>query len=372
MPSACLLCGSPTTDGLVCERCDRRRRAAGKTEPARATTAPAAVEIAAASRNVTEPATIEREISELLRVVSVPVAVFGADRRLTFFSSDAKTMLAIDDPRPSIEDVEKKIGRAIKPGERVDDGVVTIAGEKVVYSILPLSSGGAAVALRRERPAPEGDSETSLSYITQTVLAPLRALQDALRAAAANRNGDPILDDAASTIDQIFASLELSPLSQGGEAKSAGTPGAQVVRRVGERFARLAELKKVRLQVDVASDSVAAIHDQEAVQNVLVTLMENSLHYVPSGGQIVIGLRTLEQKGKQQALLFVMDNGPLVPTEMRETIFANDFVWDPSGIRSGRGLADARRFAQSRGGQLWVEAKNGKTCTFFLRLPAAT
>jgi len=373
MASVCLLCGSPANESLVCEKCDRRRRSSGRGEGARTGVQPTLAEVAALSRTTTEPPAIERELSEILRVVSVPVVLFGADRKVVFLSSDAKTILSMEDPRPSIEQVEKKLGREIRPGERVEMGNATIAGAKVNFSVHPLSSGGTVVALRMEKAHPEGESETTLSYISDTVLAPLRGLQDALRAAAANRSGDPILEDAASTIDQIFSSLELSPLSHSSDSsKDAGTPAADVVRRVGERFSRLAELKKVRLQVDVPADGSTTIHDQETVQNVMISLMENSLHYVPSGGQIVIGLRTLDQKGKKQALLFVMDNGPIVQEEMRETIFANDFVWKPTGERSGRSLADARRFAQSRGGQVWVEAKGGKACTFFLRLPAAS
>ena len=373
MASVCLLCGSPATESLVCEKCDRRRRLSGRGEGARPVESPTLAQVAAISRTSTEPPAIEKELSEILRVVSVPVVLFSSARKVVFLSSDAKAILSMDDPRPSIEQVEKKLGQQIRSGERVESGSSTIAGAKVNFSVHPLSSGGMIVALRMEKTHPEAESETTLSYISDTVLAPLRGLQDALRAAAANRNGDPILDDAASTIDQIFSSLELSPLSQGADAdKGAGTSAGDIVRRVGERFARLAELKKVRLQVDVPAEGTTTIRDQELVQNVLVSLMENSLHYVPSGGQIVIGLRTLEQKGKKQALLFVMDNGPIVPAEMRESIFANDFVWKPTGDRSGRSLADARRFAQSRGGQVWVEAKGGKACTFFLRLPAVS
>lgn len=371
MPSACLLCGSPTIDGLVCEKCDRRRRGAGRSDVAKPAAPGPVDDIQAAVRAVSEPPPIEREISELLRVVSVPVVVFGADRQVTFLSSDAKTVLALDDPHPTLEQIEKKLGRSIGADERIENGRVSISGTTISYSTHPLSSGGMAIALRRENAPPEADSDTTLSYISQTVLAPLRALQDALRAAASNRNGDPVLEDAAGTIDQIFSSLELSPLSQSGDApKETSAPAAEIVKRVGERFSQLAQLKKVVLKVDAPADGQHQVGDQETVQNVLVSLMENSLHYVPAGGQIVLGLRTLEQKGKKQLLFFVMDNGPLVPVEMQDAIFASDFVWKPSGERSGRALADARRFAQSRGGQVWVESKGGKACTFFLRLPA--
>jgi signal transduction histidine kinase len=326
---------------------------------------------AAAAAKPIDAQAFEKEVSELLRVISVPVVMFGSDGRVSFLSSDAKTRLALDDPRPTAEQIEKKLGRSPLSKERVD-AITEVGGARVQYSIHPLSSGGTAVTLRREQQAPDPTSETSVGYLTETVVAPLRALQDALRAASAARSGDPVLDDAAATIDQIFSSIELSPLSQGDGAKEAepAAPAKEILERVGDRFRRLAELKKVKLQVDAPGDMALEVPSHERVQNALAALMENSLHYVPAGGQIVLGLRTLESKGKKQLLFFVMDNGPLVPAESRELIFNSDYVWKSTGDRGGRGLNDVRRVSVALGGQVWVEAKGGKTCTFFLRIPA--
>jgi hypothetical protein len=61
--------------------------------------------------------------------------------------------------------------------------------------------------------------------------------------------------------------------------------------------------------------------------------MDNSMHYVPPGGQVVIGVRWMEHKGKPLLLFFVMDN-----------------------------------FAVAHEGSVWVESKTGKACTFFMRV----
>lgn len=47
-----------------------------------------------------------------------------------------------------------------------------------------------------------------------------------------------------------------------------------------------------------------------------------------------------------------------------------NFAWDPAGPRTGRGLFRAREFAVSHGGSVWVDARTGKACTFFLRVRA--
>ena len=98
--------------------------------------------------------------------------------------------------------------------------------------------------------------------------------------------------------------------------------------------------------------------------------MDNSLHYVPPGGQVVIGVRWMEHKGKPLLLFFVMDNGPLVPEQLRTPIFEPGFVWNPHVARAHRPRASSR-CANSRSrtrGSVWVESKTGKACTFFLRV----
>jgi signal transduction histidine kinase len=83
----------------------------------------------------------------------------------------------------------------------------------------------------------------------------------------------------------------------------------------------------------------------------------------------VIGVRWMEHKGKPLLLFFVMDNGPLVPEQLRQEIFEPSFTWNPaSPERTGRGLFKIREFAVAHSGSVWVESKTGKACTFFLRV----
>src|SRR5207248_9283733 len=95
-------------------------------------------------------------------------------------------------------------------------------------------------------------------------------------------------------------------------------------------------------------------------------------HYVSAGGQVVVGVRPMEHKGKPILLFFVMDNGPLVPEHMKHVIFESGFIWNPSASeRTGRGLFKVREFSAAHGGSVWVDSKTGKACTFFLRLNPA-
>ena len=143
---------------------------------------------------------------------------------------------------------------------------------------------------------------------------------------------------------------------------------SDVIRSVVNRYITFAELKSIEFEVSVPeTEGRFRHHDQLA--DALGILVDNSLHYLPNGGQIVIGIRPMEQKGNPILLFFVMDNGPLVPEHMKHVIFESGFVWNPqSHERTGRGLFKVREFASAHGGTAWVDSKTQKACSFFLRV----
>jgi signal transduction histidine kinase len=170
-------------------------------------------------------------------------------------------------------------------------------------------------------------------------------------------------------VDQILSSLELAPDVE--EHTSAARPVptvTEVVHRVADRFRAHADLKGIQLDVDTPQLD-ERFGDHEQLADALAILMENALHYVPASGQVVIGSRWMEHKGKPLLLFFVMDNGPVVPEALRQTIFEPSFAWNPvAPERTGRGLFKCREFAVAHAGSIWVESKTGKACTFFLRV----
>jgi signal transduction histidine kinase len=306
----------------------------------------------------------------VLATARVPAILLSHDRHVKFVSDDAAQLLgiAIDPEYPTLKSLESKLGFALPDIRQSYSATIKVARRPVEFSIVPISggAGGSVVVLR-----PRDDLQASvITYIREAVMQPLRELEETLSAAAGRRGAEPLLGDAASTLEQILSSIELAP-SPEEQPKKPARPSVTVsesIRRVTERFRPTADIKGVRLQGD-PGDVSHACHDHQELEDVLGILVENSLHYVPNGGQIVVGLRQLEHKGRPLLLFFVMDNGPIVPEEMREEIFSPDYRWDPNSLpRSGRALARCRSFASAHGGQLWVESKTGKACTFFLRI----
>jgi len=302
----------------------------------------------------------------------VPSILLGPDKAPKFLTAEARVLLSLDPARlPGAEELERLIGIPVPDLKAPFAKNLTIGSHKILLSIVPVSgsSGGAVMILRPHDPVVVSTS-SFLTYAEETIVAPLRLLQGTLASEAQKRANDPIISDAASTIDQILGAFELAPgVEETDRMTNETAPSVNdVVRRVGDRFTSVAERKKVLLQID-AAETDDTFRDHHNLEEVLVVLMENALHYTSEGGQIVLGMRSLEHKGKPLLLFFVMDSGPLVPDNLKDAIFNPGFSWKPDGKeRSGRGLSRCKDFANAHGGSVWFESKSGKACTFFLRV----
>lgn len=393
MARKCFMCGGEIAEGILCDTCDKpRRRSSDQGRVSAGTGAlestPSGPSGVPASREATAPE-IEQfpkapvvpfplesaspaitSVVNLLAAAGVASLLVGADRKVKFASDEAKKLFdATASELSSLEIVETKSGIRITDLSVPGTAGVRIGSRNFIYSLVPMS-GGASGAVLMFRPAdPTGDVHASfVSYVRETIFEPLRGLHESMRAAAAARH-DHFLDDSAAVLDQVLSALDLAPeIGQStGSARPVPTV-TDVVRRVAERFVAHAGIKGVRVDVDV-QDLSERFTDHDALADALTILMENAFHYVPAGGQVVIGVRWMEHKGKPLLLFFVMDNGPVVPEEMRQIVFEPSFVWDPAvPERTGRGLFKCREFAVAHAGSIWVESKTGKACTFFLRV----
>ena len=411
MARKCFMCGGEVTEGILCGKCDKPRRKSGATQAAAETKPPAPAEAPPAPppSHAPMPATtssssrgdsgrhgtlaasqlrdpfpkapvvqfpVESASPAITSVVNLLVATGGAsilvgpDRSVKFVSDDAKRLFdATQAELAHVTAIETKAGIRVGDLSIPASAGVRIGNRNFIYTLVPMSGGASGAALIFRHTDPMNEAHASfVTYVRETVFGPLRALRESIQAAAQSTN-DHFLADATSSLDQVLSSLELAPEVE--EASFAVRPVptvTDVVRRVAERFRAHADLKGIRLDIDV-QELEERFGDHEQLADSLAILMENALHYVPASGQVVIGVRWMEHKGKPLLLFFVLDNGPMVPEALRQAIFEPSFTWNPSSTdRTGRGLFRTREFAVSHAGSVWVESKTGKACTFFLRV----
>jgi two-component system sensor histidine kinase ChvG len=92
------------------------------------------------------------------------------------------------------------------------------------------------------------------------------------------------------------------------------------------------------------------------IEQVLTNLLSNALSFTPDGGTVTVRLR----REGQYVDLVVEDQGPGIPPENIEKIFARFYTYRPTanasrGGNSGLGLAISREIVAAHGGQIWAE-----------------
>jgi two-component system sensor histidine kinase GlrK len=118
-----------------------------------------------------------------------------------------------------------------------------------------------------------------------------------------------------------------------------------------------AQAKGLILATDSESATVEA--DPEKLHSIIDNLISNAVKFTPSGGTITV----IARLSGGEAVIEVLDTGPGIPAEERESIFNLFFRGRrmentaPSGVKgSGLGLAIAREFVEAHGGRIGVVA----------------
>jgi len=139
------------------------------------------------------------------------------------------------------------------------------------------------------------------------------------------------------------ASLEVKPLMLD-----------QLVAEATRAHHLAAQAKGLRLVVDAQPAMLEA--DPEKLRSIVDNLVSNAVKFTPPGGTISVKARALAG----EAVIEVMDSGPGVAPEERESIFNLFFrgrTKADTGVKgSGLGLAIARELVEAHGGQIAVVA----------------
>ena len=167
--------------------------------------------------------------------------------------------------------------------------------------------------------------------------------------------------------------LDFSRLEQG-KKKYAPAPLdlAEDLRRLAETHGPRMAAAGLAMRVE-APGSLRLATDRDAVEQIVLNLLDNACKYAVEGGEVSLRLRSEASPSGEVARLVVADRGPGVPEAQRERIFEkfhrvdDRLTAEKAGV--GLGLSIARQLARGLGGDLRCEAAEGGGAAFVLTLP---
>ncbi|HTX92942.1 MAG TPA: ATP-binding protein [Anaerolineales bacterium] len=131
--------------------------------------------------------------------------------------------------------------------------------------------------------------------------------------------------------------------------------------------------KNITLRLDIPETAPRIQTDRDALQQVLIHLLQNATGATHSEGNIT--LRVQIQKEGQNNFLFVQvtDSGGGIPADDIPRVFARRYRAENSLIEglgdTGVGLSIARTLVEAQNGRIWVETNTGEGSTFSVLMP---
>ena len=165
------------------------------------------------------------------------------------------------------------------------------------------------------------------------------------------------IDRARHLTEQL---LDLARLqADAGERRAVDVSG--LAREAIAECLPLAEQRGIDVGMDEAARVTLQAHPP-SLRLIVKNALDNAVRYAPQGGQVTLRLA----RDGDEAVIEVLDNGPGIPLEERERIFAPFYrVPGSPGPGSGLGLAIARDAAQRCGGAIRLESRRDGHGTVF-------
>ena len=109
--------------------------------------------------------------------------------------------------------------------------------------------------------------------------------------------------------------------------------------------------------------------DRDQLNQVVLNLVENARDAIGDRANGHIDVRTRSGEGADRVLLVVEDNGPGVPTEIKDKVFAPYFTTKHTKGGTGLGLAIVHRIINDHGGRITISDASGGGARFAIELP---
>ena len=133
--------------------------------------------------------------------------------------------------------------------------------------------------------------------------------------------------------------------------------------------------KNISIHLEVPK-SLSSIHaDREALQQILIHLLQNAGAATPFEGTIRLKVQTRSENGMEYIMIQVTDKGGGISSEDMPRVFTRLYRADNVLIQgvgdTGVGLSIAKTLTEAQHGRIWVESEIGSGSTFSVLLPFA-
>ena len=174
-----------------------------------------------------------------------------------------------------------------------------------------------------------------------------------------------LLDDLIKTTAIDKGDLELVP--------QAVDMGKVIDQCITDTSAQMRE-RNITLRVDLPEELPQVHTDQDALQQILIHLLENAGAVTPREGSIILRAHMDEPAaGKSSLLIQVTDHGGGISPQDLSRVFARRYRAENPLIQgvgdTGVGLSITKTLVESLGGKIWVESQPGQSSTFSVQLP---
>jgi signal transduction histidine kinase len=133
--------------------------------------------------------------------------------------------------------------------------------------------------------------------------------------------------------------------------------------------------KNISMHLDLPKDVAPIYADREALQQILIHLLQNAGAASPLEGGVYLRVQTKTEEGKEYVLIQVSDTGGGIPPEDMSRVFTRLYRADNVLIQgvgdTGVGLSIAKTLTEAQKGRIWVESEPGVGSTFSVLLPIA-
>jgi two-component system sensor histidine kinase BaeS len=180
-----------------------------------------------------------------------------------------------------------------------------------------------------------------------------------------------VIYDEAKRLSLLVEDLRTLSLSEAGELSlmQLAVQPSLLVKRGIKAYSQKARALNISLRAEIQRRLPSINVDPDRMAQVNGNLLDNSLHYTPSGGKVELAVLAVPEGVEFR----VRDTGAGIPKADLPYIFNRFYRAEKSRNRresgSGLGLAIAKSIVEAHGGRIWAESEPSQGTTIFFVIP---